>query len=209
MQIQNPQISNYIDSFYEDQDPLFRELEQLAISRQFPIIGRQTGRLLWQYAALTQAEKVFECGSGFGYSALWFSKGMPKNGKIICTDLSTENLNLAKEIFAKHRPRVKLETHCGNAIEILDKQTDTFDIIFIDVDKFQYDACFDAAWPRLRKGGLLIADNGLWKGSVVNAAPVDESTESVKLFTRRIFKRKDACSSIIPVDDGVLVAVKI
>lgn len=183
-------------------------LAEEAKKNGFPIIGVQTGRLLQHYASIANARRIFEMGSGFGYSALWFVAGMAQTGRIICSDFSTENLQKAEKLFANlHLPQ-QVIPRCGNALEILELYDKFFDIVFIDIDKHWYSDAFDAAWPKVRKGGFLIADNIFWKGTVFASATGNESTEAIQLFTRRVFNQPDAESVILPVDDGVLVAMK-
>ncbi|KAA3656252.1 MAG: O-methyltransferase, partial [Calditrichaeota bacterium] len=88
--------NNYINSFYKAPFPILERLAKEAAESNFPIIGVQTGRLLQHYATIANARRIFEMGSGFGYSALWFAAGMVERGRIICTDFSTEDLQKAE-----------------------------------------------------------------------------------------------------------------
>ncbi len=201
-------LTDYISAYYKPPFSVLQQLEQEAAACNFPIIGFQTGQLLQHYASLLQAESVFEMGSGFGYSTLWFAAGMPGNGRIICTDFSEKNLQKATALFIELQLKQQLITRCGDALETIDLYDREFDIIFIDLDKHLYNQAFDAAWPKVKKGGLLLADNIFRQGAVFHPTAGDKSTETIQLFTLRIFNRRDAQTILLPVDDGVLVAMK-
>lgn len=202
------EVNQYVSSLLTSPFPAMAEMEKFAAAQDFPIIGPMAARVLQHYAALLNAKDIFECGSGFGYSALWFASGMKDGGRIVCTDLADKNLQKARLHFKEQKLNIQLDTRSGNAVEILRSYREQFDIIFMDVDKHQYVDCFDVAWPRVRKGGALIADNILWHGKVLKDSTNDAATEAVKLFTRIALKQKDAITTILPIDDGLLIAVK-
>jgi predicted O-methyltransferase YrrM len=164
--------------------------------------------MLYTLARATQAQRVLELGSGFGYSAYWFAKAMGKEGKVVCTDMSQENADHAQEYFhrAKIGPRVQFRV--GDALKLIDEIEGQFDIIFNDVDKRQYPRVFRKAVPRLKKGGLLISDNVLWSGKVVQDKP-DAETAGILTYNRLIYSSKELFTTIIPLRDGVALSVKI
>ncbi len=207
MDILHPDIESYLAKQIQSPHPVFMDMEKRAERLRFPIIGPVVGNLLRQYAALLNARHIFEMGSGYGYSALWFALGLPENGRIICTDASADNIQLMKAFFTSAGQQTKLDARQGDAIEILLNETGPFDIILMDIDKRDYVRGFDAAWPRLRPGGLFIADNVLWKGQVTDPEP-DERTRAILEFTQRVLQEQQALTSIIPIRDGVLVALK-
>lgn len=207
MNILHPDIESYLANQIQSPHPVFTDMEKRAERLRFPIIGPVVGNLLRQYAALLKARHIFEMGSGYGYSALWFALGLQEDGRIICTDTSADNIQLMKAFFANAGQQSKLDARQGDAIEILLNETGPFDIILMDIDKRDYVRGFDAAWPRLRPGGLFIADNVLWKGQVTDPKP-DERTRAILEFTQRVLQEQQALTSIIPIRDGVLVALK-
>lgn len=202
-----PDIEKYITTLHHDGNPLFREMEAYAEQHQFPIVGPVVGRLLYQWALGIQAQRIFELGSGFGYSALWFAKALRANGEIHCTDRSEANLSRLQEYAKRAGVQDRIRTYCGDALEALQAQSHGFDLIFMDIDKRGYPVAFQRAWPKVRPGGLFIADNALWHGRVVDATP-DETTQAVRDFTRLAFTQHDALTTLIPLRDGVLVALK-
>jgi predicted O-methyltransferase YrrM len=188
--------------------PVLKEMEARAKEQDFPIIGPVVGRLLYQYAKAIGAKRIFELGSGFGYSAMWFAKALPADGEIYGTDHSEENLFRLRRYFESENVPAKLHTLQGDAVANLEKTGGLFDIILMDIDKKSYLSGFKLAWPKVRTGGIFIADNALWHGRVVEDKP-DETTQAVLDFTGLAFNQKDAITTLIPLRDGVIVCFKI
>ena len=215
VKIVNPKIESYLFSLLDERtkDPVLSEMEVLAEKRRFPIIGRVVGNLVYQLAKLVVARRVFEFGSGFGYSAYWFAKALPKGGTVICSDGSRDNLELAEGFLKRAGLWDKVEYHVGWAQEIFQQVDGEFDICYNDVDKGDYPEVWRLARERVRVGGLYIADNCLWYGRVAESGPVDDVvpgwTEAIREHNRMIFDDPDFEPFICPVRDGVLVARRI
>ena len=206
--ITSPEIERYIQNLYPLENPTLKEMEQLGNKINFPLVGPLVGRLLYQLATMTSAKSVFEMGSGFGYSAFWFALAMPEEGVIHLTDHSQKNSELAKRFFVEGNLAHKARFHVGNALEILAKIDGNFDIMFIDIDKECYPKAMALAKPRINVGGLLITDNLLWFGQVLEKQG-DPSTEGVKRFNQTLFNDCDFISTLLPIRDGVGIAYKI
>ncbi|HSG31559.1 MAG TPA: O-methyltransferase [Thermodesulfobacteriota bacterium] len=207
-QIVNPEIEQYLNNLLADDDPLLREMEQLALNMDFPIIGPQVGRLLYQLTKISGAKKILELGSGFGYSAYWFSKALNDDGYVICTEHSEDNHKIAEKFFKKSEYFNRVRYEKGEALSILDKQEEQFDIILNDIDKEYYPDVIEIAAEKLKPGGLLITDNMLWFGRVLSDYKTP-STAGVKIFTELILERKDFMTTIIPLRDGVAISLKV
>ncbi len=208
MHITEPRLKEYIMHSMPERDDVLKDMEAYAIENRFPIIGPMCGTLLRQLAMLIDAGSVFEMGSGFGYSAYWFAGGMSKGGKIICTEGSQENKDRAMEYLKRGGFDQMVDFHVGYAQDVIKKYDEPFDIILNDVDKEQYPEVFDLAVPRLRKGGIFITDNVLWSGRIFDDDPA-ESTRGVLEFNKMLFGSKDLLASIIPIRDGLGMAVKL
>ncbi len=208
MDITNPKINNYLYRVTPPRDSILLEMENLAKKNNFPIIGPLVGRFLYQLAKISKAKKVFELGSGYGYSAYWFALAMDRKGKIICTDGDEKNKILAESFFKRAKMSNKITFKVGNALEILAGTKGQFDIILNDVDKHQYPEVFDLVIPKLKKGGILVTDNLLWDGQVLNPNP-DASTVGILKFTHKIYHSKGIFSTIIPIRDGISLSVKL
>jgi predicted O-methyltransferase YrrM len=206
--IVDPRIESYIASLDGKQEPVLAAMEALAERRGFPIVGRQTGTLLFMLAQLIGAGRVLELGSGYGYSAVWFARAMSAGGTVVCTDLSEENRELAMGYFRTAGIVEKIDFHVGDALALARRLEGPFDIVFNDVDKQQYPSTVELAARLLRPGGLFITDNALWYGRVADPQDAEATTEGVRRFNALIFSRPDFESLILPIRDGVAVCRK-
>jgi predicted O-methyltransferase YrrM len=183
-------------------------MEKRASERRFPIVGPAVGRLLAQLVRLIKARRVFEFGSGFGYSAYWFAKGMDGSGQVVFTDNDPENGRRALEYFRRAGMEASLQIETGDALEIIDRQPGLFDVVFIDCDKERYPEAFAKSLPRLRPGGLLIADNVFWGGSVLRPSG-EPSVLGIQKFNHLTTTTPGLLTSILPLRDGVSVSLKL
>ena len=206
--IVNPEIEEYIRNLTPVQDEVLREMEELGRERGFPIIGPIVGRLLYQFALMIGAKRVFDMGSGFGYSAYWFAKAVGDRGHVVFTELSPKNTHLAQDFFKRGGVDKRIKIHVGDALEILEETGGEFDIIFNDVDKEYYPSVVNKAYKKLKRGGLFITDNVLWFGRILtdDSSP---STKGVKEFTRLLLSEKGFLTTIIPIRDGVSLSLKL
>jgi len=208
MNITEPSINEYIKDMLPGNDLVLKEMEDYAARNDFPIIGPMVGPFLRQLAFISRAKRIFEMGSGFGYSAYWFAGGMSPEGKIICTDGSRENKALATKYLKRGGYDSMVDFHVGNALEIIERFEGPFDIILNDIDKADYPRAFDLAISRLKKGGIFITDNVLWSGRILGDKP-DPATRGILEFNRKLFDGDGIISSIIPIRDGLGLAVKL
>jgi len=205
--ITNPDIENYIKTTGSSSDDILKEMEAYASENGFPIIGSMVGPFLRQLAIITGANNILEMGSGYGYSAYWFAGGISDDGKIICTDGDPDNKDKALGYLKRGGFDSKVEFHVGDALELVKNFDGPFDIILNDIDKQGYPDAFDLAIPRLKKGGIFITDNVLWSGRVLSDGP-DETTKAIQKFNKKLFNTDGILSSIIPIRDGLGIAVK-
>lgn len=208
MDIVHPAIEAYLATLAPPSVPVLREMEARAEQEDFPIVGPLVGRLLAVLAKAIGARRVFEMGSGFGYSGLWFASSLPEAGTVILTDTSKTRAKQAQDYFARAGQSRKLEFRIGDAIDLIQDDTGPFDIVFLDLDKQRYPLAFRTALPKLRVGGLLIADNVLWFGSVVTEDP-DPDVVGIKQFGRLLYDTPTIASTVIPLRDGVSVSLKL
>lgn len=189
-------------------DSILHEMESKAEKEAFPIVGPLVGRLLYQLTLISKSKRILELGSGFGYSALWFAKAAGQDGRIICTDNSPANRDWAYHYLDRAGVGERVDFRVGNALDVMDHLGGEFDIIFNDIDKYDYPRVAEKAVRRLRKGGLLISDNTLWGGRVTGKGD-EPSTLGVKEYNQLIFSNPLLISSIIPLRDGVSLSIKL
>jgi len=207
-QIVNPEIEDYLRKLYDDGDPVRHEMEDLAQKKGFPIVGPLVGRMLVVLARAIGAKRVFELGSGYGYSALFFANAVGADGVVHCTDTSEENVRLAQGFLTRAGLFSRVTYHREEATAALRRVGGTWDIVYNDIDKDGYPATVDLAYERLRPGGLFITDNVLWSGRVLQNDDA-ASTRGVVEFTRRLFAHPGFVTSINPTRDGVAVALRV
>lgn len=207
MDIVSAKLDEYLHLLTPPRELVLQEMETLAAQRGFPIVGPLVGRILFQYARLLSPHRIMELGSGYGYSAFWWSLGSLQETRIYCTEGSPENIKLANDFLGRAGFSNKVEYYLGDALETLDRIPGEFDILFMDIDKHQYPEGFQKGFPRLRKGGLFITDNALWSGKVVENNQ-DASTVGIRRYNELIYTTPGAFSTILPVRDGVAVTLK-
>jgi len=207
LEIVHPAIVQYLERLPAHQDPVLRRMEAQAEREDFPIVGPLVGRLLMILAGAIGARRIFEMGSGFGYSGLWCAKALPNGGRVTLTDTSAVRCQQAQAYFEQAGQADKVECLVGDAVQLLQQTAGPFDLIFLDADKARYPVAFQAALPKLRPGGLFVADNALWAGRVVEPNP-DADTKGIIEFTRLIMTNPEVSSSILPLRDGVSISVK-
>jgi caffeoyl-CoA O-methyltransferase len=204
----DPRVEAYLRSLDRTADPVLEEMEELARKRGFPVVGAHAGKLLGILTRATGARRVLELGSGFGYSAWWFARSLPPGGRVTCTDFSAENRALAFGFLGKAGLADKIEFLLGDALEAARALTGGFDIVFNDIDKQFYPESVPVAVSLLRPGGLFITDNALWSGKVAESQATDATTHSVRRFNELLHGSGELEAVILPVHDGLAVAVK-
>jgi len=209
MPITDPVVDAFLLETAPDRAPGIREMETVARERHFPIVGPAVGALLEVLARSVGARGVFELGSGFGYSAAWFLRALPTDGTVVLTDASADN---AREGAARldrlgHRGRYRYEV--GDALDAFRRERGPFDVVLCDLDKEAYPEVVEPAVERLRPGGLLVADNALWSGTVADPACKEPSTLAVREYLRRVRAHPLLATCVVPLRDGVAVSVRL
>src|SRR5437660_8271228 len=189
-------------------DDVLVEMEEYATKHNVPIVGPAVARVLQQLALMIDAKTVFELGSAIGYSTLWWAQAVGENGRVIYTDGDAKNAERARRYFDRLGVSNRITIHTGDAIEFLSEQKQEFDVIFNDVDKEDYPRVLRLVSPRLRQGGLFITDNVLWSGRVAEKNPSDARTKAILEFNRLLCASPDFYTTILPIRDGLAVALK-
>lgn len=201
--------SQYLRTQLQTADPILREMEAEAKERGFPIIGPESGRVLYLIAKMTAARRIFEMGSGFGYSTFWFASAAGEDAEIHHTEGDAKNSETARQYLSRGGLDHKVRFHVGAAQDALRETEGLFDIILIDVNKEQYPECHGLAMDRLRPGGVMITDNVWWGGRVQDPAHQEDATQGIREFTRLQLEESRLFSTILPVRDGLLVSYRL
>ncbi len=189
--------------------PVIAEMEEQARARDIPIVGPAVATLLSLLARSIRARRVFELGSAIGYSTAFFAEAVGAEGRVFYTDGGEKNAREARGYLERLGLADRVSVGVGEAVALLEACPGDFDVVFLDIDKDGYPAALEAAAPRVRPGGYLLADNVLWSGRVVDGALSDPATEGIREFNRRLFARPDFSSVIVPLRDGVAIAQRV
>jgi caffeoyl-CoA O-methyltransferase len=215
MDITHPSVEDYVrDLLGRHDETALLEMEAEAKERDFPIVGRMVGVVLEMLARAIGARRVFELGSGYGYSAYWFARAVGADGEVHLTDGDPRNEPKAMGYLSRAGLADPVRFHVGEAIQTLNGTEGDFDIVYCDIDKGDYPSAWEAARGRIRPGGLFICDNTLWSGRVTRA-PQDEPdrrpgwTEAIDAMNRAIASEQAFLSTILPIRDGVMVALRL
>ena len=188
-------------------------MEREAEERNFPIVNRLVGVTLEVLARAIAARRVFELGSGYGYSAYWFARAVGDEGEVQCSDGDPENERKAADYLGRAGLWDRVRFHVGDAVDALGSVEGDFDVVYCDIDKDGYPDAWRAARERIRVGGLYICDNVLWSGRVVDPPPYDggrgASTAAIVEHNRLVAEDDSYLSTIIPTRDGVMVALRL
>jgi caffeoyl-CoA O-methyltransferase len=210
LSIVHPAIEGYMRDLLSATDhEVLTEMETLAEQNNFPIVGRLVGVFLESMAKSVNAERVFEFGSGYGYSAYWFARAVGANGQVICTEADLLNKEKAQQYLSRTELWDRVDFQAGMAQDIFANTEGMFDVCYNDADKGDYPEIWKMAKERIRPGGLYIADNVLWRGRVALEHFTDVFagwTEAIREHNSMIFNDPDFDAFINPTRDGVIVA---
>ena len=201
-------VDDYLYSMLPKRSEVLAEMEDYATQHSIPIVGPAVASVLQQLALMVNARTVFELGSAIGYSTIWWAQAVGDQGRVIYTDGDKKNAERARGYFTRAGVANRITLHTGDALEVLSEQKQEFDIIFNDVDKEDYPRVLRLVAPRLRKGGLFITDNVLWSGHVAEKNPTDTRTKAILEFNRKLYDSKEFYTTILPIRDGLAVALK-
>lgn len=205
-------IQNYAENFTSGESDVLNAILQKTYSERSDksmLSGFYQGRLLAMLSKMSQPRRILEIGTYMGYSALCLAEGLSEAGKIITLDVNPETNAIAKGFWEKSPLNSKIEDYLGNALEIIPTLDETFDLVFIDADKPNYANYFDVVFPKLRIGGIIIADNVLWSGKVLDTAKNnDEETIALHNYNQKIQADERVSNILFAVRDGLMIARK-
>lgn len=204
-----PSVESYVDSLLPARDSVLKEMERYAAKHNVPIVGPACARVLFQLATLAGARRIFEMGSAIGYSTIWLARAVGKKGTVFYTDSDPANVERAKGYLKRAGVLGQVKLLTGDALDLLKSTPGQFDMIFNDVLKPQYPEVLRLAPPRLRAGGVFVTDNVLWSGRTAKApVKADAATRAIQEFNRKLYRSKGFFTTIVPLRDGLAVAVK-
>jgi predicted O-methyltransferase YrrM len=210
--INNDKLDEYLINHSEKEPELLSNLNRetnLKVLQPRMISGTYQGRLLSVISKIINPKKILEIGTFTGYSTLCLAEGLDENGEIHTIDINEELYDLQRKYFKKSSFNNNITQHLGNALDIIPKLDRDFDLIFLDADKINYPKYLDILIVRLKKGGVLLSDNVLWDGKVLNEiSHKDKSTKAIVKYNELLNNRSDMDSVILPIRDGITISRK-
>jgi len=223
MDVVPDEVSQLASLVGPEEDEILTEMSNYADKHEFPTVGPQIGGWLSVLTRLSDARRVFEFGSGFGYSAYWFAQALPADGEIVLTEIDESELDMAREYFRTGGLSDRAQFEHGDAIEIIDKYEAPFDIVLIDNEKERYVEAFEAVREKLRPGSLILSDNAitaepidrddviaLLDGENEHSHQGDEITDAsrgIAAYLSHIGEIETVETSLLPLGEGMAVSV--
>ena len=207
-------IMTYAINHTQDESDLLKELNKEThqkILQSRMISGHFQGRVLSFISQLIRPETILEIGTYTGYATLCLAEGLTKNGKIHTIEINEELIDFQKKYFNQSKFKNQIFTHLGDGINIIPKLKLKFDLIFLDADKANYPNYMEMVVPKLKKGGVLVADNVLWSGKVLDYQQKrdDMETKGIKLFSELVKKNSSLQTLLLPIRDGLMMCRKV
>jgi predicted O-methyltransferase YrrM len=203
-------IARYVLEHSVREPQILRELR--AATASVPHSGMQIGADQGQFMALLVqaigARRCLEIGTYTGYSALAVALALPEDGRIVCCDISEEWTAIAQRFWKKAGMEHKIELRLAPALETLKNLKGPFDFVFIDADKGNYANYYEGCLPLVRRGGIIAVDNTLWSGWVADAKRRDDDTRALRAFNDKLHRDERVALSLLPLGDGVTLALK-
>ena len=209
------ELRNYLWKKGLDENPVLKRLREETENHPFALmqICPEQGALMANLVRLISAKKAIEVGTFTGYSALAVALALPKNGYLLACDISEEFTSIGKPYWEEAGVSENIDLQIAPAVETLkskieDGESNTYDFAFIDADKINYLNYYELCLDLIRSGGVIAIDNVLWGGSVIDSARTDDDTKAIREINDFIVSDKRVNISMIPVGDGVTLAVK-
>lgn len=204
------QLDNYLKELAPSRPAELEKMEAYAEEHGFPIIGPAAGNFCYLTARMSGARRVFELGSGYGYSTAWLARAVQENGggEVFHVVWDEDLSQRAQKHLSNLGYDGIVRYHVGEAVAALRETEGTFDLIFNDIDKKGYPESIDVIEHKLRPGGVLIIDNMIWSGRVYDPDNDDASTEAIRETTYKLTSSPNWIVSLVPIRDGLLVAYR-
>ena len=208
----NNKIEDYIEKNSSKEPQILKDLNKetyLKVLNPRMLSGHLQGRFLSIISKLIKPKKILEIGTYTGYSAICMAEGLIDNGIIHTIDINEELVSIQKKYFKKTKTTNSIIQHVGDAKEVIEKIDETFDMVFLDADKENYIKYYNLCIDKVRSGGLIIADNVLWTGKVIDPESYDdELTQYLIDFNKVIAKDNRVENIILPLRDGLNIIIK-
>ncbi|WP_340203037.1 O-methyltransferase [Ascidiimonas sp. W6] len=203
-------LENYVAKHSQDEPDLLKELERETYKKIIHprmLSGHFQGRVLSMLSKIIYPKTILEIGTYTGYSAICLAEGLQADGTIDTIDINEELQDLQRDFFDRSGHGNQIKQHVGNALEVIPTLDKVFDLVFIDADKDNYSAYFDLVIEKMRPGGIILSDNVLWSGQVLEPKKFnDKSTHALVAYNAKLKNDNRIETVLLPIRDGLTVS---
>jgi len=211
MELFSEELTHYLENSCEPENELLKHINRethLKVSMPRMLSGHYQGKLLSMISKMINPERILEIGTFTGYATLCLAEGLSENGRIYTIDINLELEDMVRSNFKKSELDSKIMYQIGDAKEIIPTLNETFDLVFIDADKKNNATYYDMIIDKVRSGGLILVDNVLWSGKVLNEGVSDQKTSFISKFNEMVSSDQRIEKLILPVRDGLFLIRK-
>lgn len=207
----NKGVEEYAQSFSSAEDELLAEIAAFTIHHPHAemLSGHVQGKILETISCLLQPNNILEIGTFMGYSALCLAKGLQADGKLHTIELRDDDADISQNFFSKSLQNNKIVLHRGNALEIIKGLNEVWDIVFIDADKVSYIDYYELTLPKIKQNGLIIADNVLFHGEVLEEKIKGKNAKAIHAFNLHVARDMRVEQVMLTVRDGLMLIRKL
>ena len=212
MEIVNEIAQAYAERYTSPEDELLKKVFDFTVQnhpKHHMISGPLQGKFLEMVSAMIKPKKILEIGTFTGYSALCLAKGLQNEGLLHTIELREDDANTAKWFFDQSFFKDKIILHIGDALEIVGKLDNMWDLVFIDADKENYIKYFNLVFPKVKQNGFILADNVLFHGEVLEKEIKGKSAKAIQAFNDFLLARPDVEKMLLPLRDGLMLIRKL
>ncbi|MFC4543666.1 O-methyltransferase [Halosolutus amylolyticus] len=220
VEVLTPEITRFVRAIGPEPDETLREMDEYAEREGFPHVGPEVGAFLRFVARLAEAERIFEFGSGYGYSAYWFADTLPEDGDIVLTEVDEDELDLAREYMRQGGYDDRARYELGDAMDAIERYEGPFEVVLIDHQKHRYADAFEAIRSKVPVGGVVVADNAITAGPIEfeklldlaeGGAPddVNDHTQGIADYLERVTGDPAFETIVLPLGEGIAVSYRV
>ncbi|WP_265111328.1 O-methyltransferase [Halosolutus halophilus] len=220
VEVLSPAITRFVRAVGPESDETLREMDEYAEREGFPHVGPEVGAFLRFVARLADADRIFEFGSGYGYSAYWFADALPDDGEIVLTEVDEDELDLAREYMRRGGYHDRARYELGDAMETIDRYDGPFEVVLIDHQKHRYADAFEVVRSKVPVGGVVVADNAITAGPIEferllelaegeEPDDVNEHTRGIADYLERATGDPAFETIVVPLGEGIAVSYRI
>lgn len=213
MEFIDAKLAAYVEAHCSEETELLKKINRsthLKVMMPRMLSGHLQGQVLSMLSHLLQPKNILEIGTYTGYSAICLAQGLAKNGKLITLDINAELEDMVRQFIEEAGLEKSIDYRIGNALDLIPQLKEEFDLVFIDADKNNYATYYDLVFDKLRKGGIIVADNVLWSGKILLPnSEMDKDTAMLDAFNKKVHADARVENVLLPIRDGLMVIRKL